>query len=46
MRGTWGDWRGVPAMPSFHPAYLLRQPHLKRESWKDLQAVRDKLAGR
>jgi DNA polymerase len=45
MRGTWGDWRGIPAMPSFHPAYLLRQPHLKRESWKDLQAVRDRLAG-
>ncbi len=45
MRGHWGEWGGVPAMPSFHPAYLLRQPHLKRESWKDLRAVRSRLGG-
>ncbi len=45
MRGNWCEWGGVPAMPSFHPAYLLRQPHLKRESWKDLRAVRSRLGG-
>jgi uracil-DNA glycosylase len=31
-------------MPIFHPAYLLRQPALKREAWKDIRAIRDRLA--
>jgi uracil-DNA glycosylase family 4 len=40
LRGQWKLYRGkVPVMPTFHPAYLLRQPQAKREVWKDLQEV-------
>jgi uracil-DNA glycosylase len=40
MRGTWRLYKGsIPVMPTFHPAYLLRQPDAKREVWEDLQAV-------
>jgi DNA polymerase len=39
MRGQWKLYRGVPVMPTFHPAYLLRTPSAKREVWADLQAV-------
>ena len=43
-RGMW-DWAGdVPMMPTFHPAYLLRRPEGKADAWKDLQAIRDRLA--
>ncbi|WP_233559764.1 uracil-DNA glycosylase family protein [Oleomonas cavernae] len=40
MRGRWHDWGGIPAMPTFHPAYLLRQPEAKRDAWRDLLAVK------
>ena len=33
----------MPAMPTFHPAYLLRTPLAKREVWRDLMLVRQKL---
>lgn len=40
MRGKWKLYKGrVPIMPTFHPAYLLRQPTAKREVWQDLQEV-------
>ena len=40
IRGQWRLWQGkVPVMPTFHPAYLLRNPAAKREVWDDLQAV-------
>jgi DNA polymerase len=39
MRGTWYRFRGIPIMPTFHPAYLLRNPAAKREVWQDMQAV-------
>ena len=38
-RGTWGEYRGVPVMPTYHPAYLLRSPEQKRPVWEDLQKV-------
>jgi DNA polymerase len=34
----------IPALISYHPAYLLRQPHLKRDVWRDLLALRAKAA--
>lgn len=43
LRGNWQDVLGVPAMPMFHPAYLLRNPAAKREAWQDLLAVQGKL---
>ena len=38
-RGRWGDWRGIPVLPTYHPAYLLRSPEQKRVVWEDLQLV-------
>lgn len=43
LRGQWQEAYGVPAMPMFHPAYLLRQPAMKREAWVDLLEVQAKL---
>src|SRR6185295_9106520 len=43
MRGTFQDYKGIKVMPTFHPAYLLRDPSKKRETWEDLKMVRDYL---
>lgn len=49
LRGKWFDYRSdglaqpIPALPIFHPAYLLRQPELKREAWRDLLKLRQRL---
>lgn len=42
-RGRFHDYRGIKVMPTFHPAYLLRDPSKKRETWEDLKMVRDYL---
>ncbi len=39
IRGRFQDYRGIPLMPTFHPAYLLRAPDKKREVWEDLKQV-------
>jgi uracil-DNA glycosylase len=39
FRGQWLEWRGRKLMPTYHPAYLLRNPAAKSEVWKDLQKV-------
>ncbi|HTY57012.1 MAG TPA: uracil-DNA glycosylase, partial [Candidatus Binataceae bacterium] len=39
LRGIWHDFRGVKLMPTFHPAYLLRNPYDKRLVWADIQEV-------
>lgn len=38
-RGKFLDYNGIPAMPTYHPAFLLRNPAAKREVWNDLQCV-------
>ena len=43
LRGRWSSYLGVPVLPTFHPAYLLRTPLAKREVWQDLKAVRARL---
>ncbi len=43
MRGQWGQVLGVPALPMFHPAYLLRTPAQKRAAWADLLSLKAKL---
>lgn len=43
VRGKFQDFRGIKVMPTFHPAYLLRDPSKKRETWEDLKKVRDLL---
>jgi uracil-DNA glycosylase family 4 len=45
MRGTWEEALGRPALPMFHPAYLLRNPAAKREAWADLLSLKAKLRG-
>jgi DNA polymerase len=51
LRGRWFDYsapglpRPIPAMATFHPAYLLRTPAAKREAWRDLLQVKKRLAG-
>jgi len=45
MRGRFHDYVGVKVMPTFHPAYLLRDPNKKRDVWEDMKKVRDYLAG-
>jgi uracil-DNA glycosylase family 4 len=39
FRGEWFDFRGAKLMPTYHPAYLLRNPPAKADVWKDLQKV-------
>jgi len=39
LRGKFHDRHGVKVMPTFHPAYLLREPAKKREAWADLKLV-------
>jgi uracil-DNA glycosylase family 4 len=43
LRGRFQDFKGIKVMPTFHPAYLLRDPSKKRETWEDLKKVRDYL---
>jgi DNA polymerase len=38
-RGKWHHYRGIPAIVTFHPAYLLRRPDFKKEAWEDLQML-------
>ena len=40
-RGTWHEYRGIPLMPTLHPAYVLRQytPENRRNVWNDLKAA-------
>lgn len=45
MRGNWARVDGVPCLPMFHPAYLLRTPAAKREAWADLLALQARLKG-
>jgi DNA polymerase len=44
LRGTFHDRQDVRVMPTFHPAYLLREPDKKRDTWADLKLVMAELA--
>jgi DNA polymerase len=44
MRGEFHDYQGSQLMPTFNPAYLLRDPTKKREVWEDMKKVRALLA--
>jgi DNA polymerase len=46
LRGHFIEWRGTLVMPTFHPAYLLRNPNEKRKVWEDVQKVRDTIRGK
>jgi DNA polymerase len=44
LRGQVLDYRGAKLIPTFHPAYLLRNPSAKREVWEDMKLVKKLLA--
>jgi uracil-DNA glycosylase len=46
MHGRFHDYHGIRVMPTFNPAYLLRDPMKKREAWYDLKQVREYLRTR
>lgn len=37
LRGRWHDFQGIPLLPTFHPAFLLRDPARKSEAYRDLK---------
>lgn len=39
IRGEWQSYQGIPLMPTYHPAYLLRNPEGKRDVWEDMKEV-------
>ena len=49
LRGRWFDWRSsdgaqeIPALPTLHPAFLLRQPAAKKKAWADLLTLTERL---
>jgi len=45
LRGVWHEYAGIPVMPTFHPAYLLRAytPENRRKVWEDLKAARERM---
>lgn len=43
LRGKFYDFKGIPVMPTFHPAYLLRDPSKKRDVWEDVKLVKARL---
>ncbi len=46
FRGRFASWDGIPVMPTYHPAYLLRNPSAKKTVWEDLKLVMDMLGPR
>jgi uracil-DNA glycosylase family 4 len=44
LRGRIGDYNGIKVVPTFHPAYLLRNPGAKKDVWEDMKVVRRLLA--
>ena len=49
LRGRWREWRSgdgateLPALPTLHPAFLLRQPPAKKQAWSDLMTLTERL---
>ncbi len=39
IHGKWFNFDGIPLMPTYHPAYLIKFPQVKRDAWSDLQRV-------
>lgn len=43
LRGQWQSYRGIAVLPTYHPAFLLRNPAAKREVWEDMKQVMNRL---
>lgn len=39
LRGNFHAWHGIPLMPTYHPAFLLRNPEMKKHVWDDVRKV-------
>jgi DNA polymerase len=39
LRGNWREYQGIKVMPTFHPAYLLRNPPDKKLVWADIKKI-------
>jgi len=39
LRGRMGEYQGIPVMPTYHPAYLLRNASGKKDVWEDMKVV-------
>jgi uracil-DNA glycosylase len=46
LRGQWQTFEGIDVMPTLHPAYLLRNPPVKKDLWEDMKVVVAKLGRR
>jgi uracil-DNA glycosylase len=44
LRGRWFDFHGIRVIPTFHPAYLLRNPERKKEVWEDMKRIMEWLS--
>ena len=42
-RGQWQNFMGIPVMPTYHPAYLLRNPQAKKYTWEDMKEIMKRL---
>lgn len=43
LRGKWKEYESIPLMPIFHPAYLIKQPHYKKQTWHDLLIIKERI---
>lgn len=43
LRGKFHDYRGIPLLATFHPAFLLRNPEMKRPVWEDMKKLKAKI---
>ena len=43
LRGKWHKFKNIDVMPMYHPAYLLRQPSQKKQTWEDLLNIKKKI---
>lgn len=46
LRGCFHSYQGIPLMPTYHPAYLLRNPGAKKQVWEDVRMIMKRLQGR
>ena len=40
LRGKFHEYQGIPLMPTYHPAFLLRNPNRKRDVWEDMKKIK------
>lgn len=45
-RGQWREYRGIPVLPTYHPAYILRDPRREEEVFLDMEKLKERLDGR